>query len=163
MGSNYRTEWKTPITVPVIRLSTEKGGLTPVKRGGGKQTKSLRLEDPSGRQYSFRSIQKFITGKSLPIDLQSEAAEDLVADGVSASYPYAALSVPTLAKAAGVPALDVKVVYIPDDPKLGEYSEDFKNLLAYLEDKMPDSVSKDYDTEEVVAKLKDDNDNAVDQ
>jgi len=163
MGSNYRAEWKTPITVPVINMSTEKGGLTPVKRGGGKQTKSLRLEDPQGRQYNFRSIQKFITGKTLPLDLQSEAAEDLVADGVSASYPYSALSIPPLAKAAGVPYLDVKVIYIPDDPKLGEYREDFKNLLAYFENKMPDSVNKDFDTEEVVDKLKDDNDNEVDQ
>src|ERR1044071_10504004 len=62
MGSNYRTEWKTPVTVPVINLSTEKGGLTPTKRGGGKQTKSLRLEAANGQEYSFRSIQKFITG-----------------------------------------------------------------------------------------------------
>ena len=162
-GANYRTEWRTPITVPVINMSTEQGGLTPVKRGGGKQTKSLRLEDPTGRQYSFRSIRKFITGKSLPLDLQSEAAEDMVADGVSASYPYAALSVGPLAKAAGVPSLDVKVVYIPDDPKLGEHREDFKNLLAYFEDRLPDSVDKSLDTEEVVAKLKDDNDHEVDQ
>src|SRR6185436_7698627 len=121
MGSNYRTEWKTPITVPVINLSTEKGGLTPTKRGGGKQTKSLRVEGANGREYSFRSIQKFITGKTLPYDLQSEAAEDLVADGVSASYPYAALSVIPLAQAAGIPYLDAKVIYIPDDPKLGEF------------------------------------------
>jgi hypothetical protein len=98
MGSNYRKEWKTPITVPVLNLSTEKGGLKPIKRGGGKQTRSLRLEDPQGRQYSLRSVQKFITSKTLPADLQSEAAEDLVADGVSASYPYAALSVPVLAQ-----------------------------------------------------------------
>ena len=50
MGSNYRTEWKTPVTVPVINLSTEKGGLTPTKRGGGKQTKSLRLEAANGEE-----------------------------------------------------------------------------------------------------------------
>lgn len=162
-GSNYRIEWKTPITVPIVNLSTEKGGLTPTKRGGGKQTKSLRVQDPSGREYSFRSIQKFITGKTLPIDLQSEAAEDLVADGVSASYPYAALSVIPLANAAGVPSLDAKVVYIPDDPKLGEFRDDFKDLLAYLEDRLPDSVNKALDTDEVVDKLKDDNDNEVDQ
>ncbi|TAL45656.1 MAG: hypothetical protein EPN92_07275 [Chitinophagaceae bacterium] len=163
MGANYRREWKTPIRVPVINMATEHGGLTPVKRGGGKQTKTLRLEDPNGRQYSFRSIQKFITGKTLPMDLQSEAAEDLVADGVSASYPYAALSIPLLADAAGVPANQVKVVYIPDDARLGEYRTDFANLLAYFEDRLPDSVSKGYDTDEVVAKLKDDNDNMVDQ
>src|SRR5690242_5091310 len=60
MGANYRKEWKTPITVPVLNMSTEKGGLKPIKRGGGKQTRSLRVEDPQGRQYALRSIQKFI-------------------------------------------------------------------------------------------------------
>lgn len=163
MGSNYRKEWTTPIKVPVVDLSKEKGGLTPTKRGGGKQTRSLRLTDPAGREYNFRSIQKFITGKTLPADLQSEAAEDIVADGVSASYPYAALSMQTLAEAADVPYLTTKVVYIPDDPQLGQYRDDFKNLVAYLEQRLPDSVKKGFDTEEVVEKLKEDNDNTADQ
>src|SRR5262245_27749750 len=82
MGKNYRKEWNTPVNVPIINLATEKGGLTPVKRGGGKQTKSLRLEAADGRQYTIRSIQKFITAKTLPGDLESEAAADLVSDGV---------------------------------------------------------------------------------
>ena len=58
MGANYRREWLTPIKVPVINLATESGGLTPVKRGGGKQTRSLRLKDANGKEYNFRSIQK---------------------------------------------------------------------------------------------------------
>ena len=82
MGANYRTEWNTPVKAPVLKLSTSHGGLTPVKRGGGKQTKSLRVEDPSGRQYTLRSITKFITSKTLPGDLQSDAAADLVSDGI---------------------------------------------------------------------------------
>jgi hypothetical protein len=163
MGANYRKEWLTPVKAPVINLSTEKGGLTPLRRGGGKQTKSLRLEDPQGRQYTFRSIQKFITAKTLPLDLQSEAAEDLVADGVSASYPYSTLSVPPLADAAGVPYGKVKLVYIPDDPKLGEHRQDFANILALYEERLPESVSKGYTTDEVVEKLKEDNDDDVDQ
>lgn len=163
MGANYRKEWKTPIRVPVLHLDTEKGGLTPVKRGGGKQTRSLRVADPTGKEYNLRSIQKFITSKTLPADLQSEAAVDLVADGISASYPYAALSLPVLAEAAGIPYLKVKVVYIADDPKLGEFRKDFANLLAYLEEKIPEGVKKGYDTEEVAEKLKEDNDNSVDQ
>jgi hypothetical protein len=163
MGSNYRKEWTTPVKAPIINLATEKGGLKPVRRGGGKQTKSLRLEDANGRQYAFRSIQKFITSKTLPGDLQSEAAADLVADGVSASYPYAPLSIPVLARAAGVPYLDVKLVYIPDDPLLGEYREDFANILAWFEERLPDTVKKAWDTEEVADKLKDDNDNEVNQ
>jgi hypothetical protein len=163
MGTNYRKEWNTPITVPVINLATEKGGLTPVKRGGGKQTKSLRVEDASGRQYTLRSIQKFITSKTLPGDLQSDAAADLVSDGVSASYPYAALSVPVLSEAAGIPHGNPRVVYIGDDAKLGEFREDFKNTLVLFEERFPDSVSKGYDTDEVAEKLEKDNDNAVDQ
>ena len=163
MGRNYRLEWKTPIGVPVINLSTEYGGLTPIKRGGGKQTKNLRLEDPSGREYSLRSVQKFITAKTLPGQLESEAAADLVNDGVSASYPYANASIPVFANAAGIPSGTIRLVYIPDDPKLGEFREEFKNMLAILEIRLPDSVKKDYGTDEVVEKLKDDNDNEVDQ
>lgn len=163
MGANYRKEWTTPVKAPVIHLAAEKGGLKPVRRGGGKQTRSLRLEDGNGRQYAFRSIQKFITSKTLPGDLQSEAAADLVADGVSASYPYAPLSIPVLARAAGVPYLNVKLVYIPDDPLLGEHRQDFANMLAWFEDRLPDTVKRAWDTHEVADKLKEDNDNEVDQ
>ena len=163
MGANYRKEWLTPIKAPIINLSTEKGGLTPLKRGGGKQTKSLRVEDPNGRQYTFRSIQKFITAKTLPPDLQSQAAADIVADGVSASYPYSTLSIPPLSEAAGVPYNKVKLVYIPDDPRLGEFRDDFKNMLALFEERLPEGIDKGYDSEEVIDKLKDDNDNSVDQ
>ena len=61
----------------------------------------------------FVPFTKFITDKTLPGELQSEAAADLVSDGVSASYPYASLSMQTLADAAGVPYGKVKLVYIP--------------------------------------------------
>ncbi len=161
MGANYRREWTTPIRVPVINIKAE--GLEPVKRGGGKQTRSLRLEDADGKEYNFRSIRKFITSKTLPGDLESEAAKDLVSDGISASYPYSALSMPVLAEAVDVPYLKSHLVYIPDDPALGEHRKDFGNLIAYLEEKIPDSVKKDYDTEDVIEKLIEDNSNTVDQ
>ena len=163
MGANYRLEWTTPVKAPVLDMSKDLGGLKPVKLGGGKQTRSLHIEDVNGGEYKLRSIRKFITSKTLPADLQSEAAEDIVADGVSASYPYSALSMPVLAKSAGVPYLPVKLVYIPNAPELGEHRNDFKNLIAYLENKHPDSVKKSYDTEDVVKHLKEDHDNTADQ
>ena len=162
-GANYREEWLTPVKAPVINLATEKGGLKIIKLGGGKQSKSLRVEDPTGRQYALRLIEKFITAKTLPPELQSQAAEDLVADGVSASYPYAALSVPVLSEAAGVPYNKVKLVYIPDDPLLGEHREDFKNRLALFEERLPESVKKGEDSYDVAVKLKEDNDDNIDQ
>ena len=162
-GKNYRLEWTTPVKAMVLDMSKERGGLKPVKLGGGKQTRSLHIEDANGGEYKLRTIRKFITAKTLPADLQSEAAEDIVSDGVSASYPYSALSMPELAKAADVPYLPVKLVYIPNAPELGEYRNDFKNLTAYVENKLPDSVKKGYDTEEVVKALKEDHANTADQ
>ena len=35
LGNNYRFEWTTPITVPVVDLKTLHGGLHPTKEGGG--------------------------------------------------------------------------------------------------------------------------------
>lgn len=163
MGKNYRQEWNTPVKAPVLNLSTEMGGLTPIKLGGGKQTKSLRLEDANGRDYTLRSIQKYITEKTLPGDLQSQAAADLVSDGISASYPYAGLSMQRLADAAGVPYGKVRLVYVSDDPKLGEFRKEFSNTLATLEERTPAGVKKVWDTEEVFEKLAEDNDDNVDQ
>lgn len=163
MGSNYRTEWNTPVKAPLFYISKEKGGLTPVKLGGGKQTKSLRLEDANGREYNLRSIQKFVTSKTLPADLQSELAVDLVSDGISASYPYASLTVAHLAEAAGVPYLKTKLVFVADDPKLGEYRSEFAGILATFEERIPENVAKGWDTEEVLKKLEEDNDHRVDQ
>lgn len=159
MGANYRQEWNTPVKVPVLDLT----GLTPKKRGGGKQTKSLRLEDANGQEYTIRSIQKFITDKTLPGSIRSEAAADLVSEGVSASYPYAALSIQPLADAAGVPYGKVRLVYVPDDPRLGEFRADFGNMLATFEEKVPPNVKKSWDSEEVIEKLEEDNDDEVDQ
>ena len=42
-GENYRREWTTPITVPVLDLGTFRGGLTPTKEGGGMHAPNLRL------------------------------------------------------------------------------------------------------------------------
>ncbi len=163
MGRNYRPEWKTPIRVPVLNLATEKGGLTPLKRGGGKQTKTLRLEDKNGRQYTLRSIRKYVTDEALPPELRGTFARDLVADGISASYPYAAMSITRLSEAADIPHGTPQVLFIPDDERLGEYRSEFANSLSILEERLPDSVQKAYDTDEVADKLKDDNDNDVDQ
>jgi hypothetical protein len=48
-GENYRKEYAQETKVPVIRLSQIKGGLTPIKRGGGNQTHSLRLQKTSSK------------------------------------------------------------------------------------------------------------------
>lgn len=163
LGKNYRHEWKTSIRVPVMNLSKEYGGLTPLKRGGGHQTRSLRLVDPTGRQYVFRVVEKAVTDAALPPELRGTAVKDLVADGISASYPYAALSVPVFADAAGVPHANPRLLFIPNDPRLGKFRTDFANSFVLFEERVPGNIKKSYSTDEMADKLKEDNDNAVDQ
>ena len=47
-GGSWRDDWITAIRVRKLDLSTFDGGLTPVRRGGGMQTKSLRLKSANG-------------------------------------------------------------------------------------------------------------------
>src|SRR5690349_8969566 len=49
-GENFRKEWAAPTKVRVIKISEIHGGLTPIARGGGHQTRSLRLKDNSGKE-----------------------------------------------------------------------------------------------------------------
>ena len=102
-GENYRKEWATPTKLPVIRISEIKGGLTPLKRGGGHQTLSLRLKDKDGKEWVLRSIEKY-PDVLLPEQLRETFAKDVVRDAMTAQHPYAPLIVPVLADAVNVPA-----------------------------------------------------------
>jgi hypothetical protein len=162
IGKNYRKEWTTPVKVPVLDFGKEFGGITPEKEGGGKQTRSLRVKNKAGREWALRSVEKYPEA-AIPPDLRQTFVKDIVADGISASYPFGGLSVETFAKAAGVPTLRKKLVFIPDDPRLGRFRETFKNTLATLEERQPEDVDEDDNTDKVVLKLAKDNDDHIDQ
>ncbi|GAB4092988.1 bifunctional metallophosphoesterase/BamA family protein [Flaviaesturariibacter terrae] len=159
-GSNYRAEWVTPVTVPVLNVGVEQGGLKPVRLGGGKQTRSLRLEDHKGREWALRSIEKFPEA-ALPADLRQTFARDIVDQAISASYPYASLSYDPLAQAAGIPVIRRKLVFVPDDKRLGRFNTSFSKVLAVLEEREPQGVTKSYNTEDLVFRLFKDNDDHV--
>jgi len=170
-GANYRNVWSSKLEVPVFDIGNEHGGLEIVQRGGGMQTKSLRLESEEGKQYVLRSIEKY-PENAVPELLRNTFAVDLVQDQISAAHPYGALVVPHLAEAAGIYHTNPKLVFIPDDPRFGIYRRDFANTLALYEERpahdwsdadffgnSPDIES----TRKVLEELVEDNDNEVDQ
>ncbi|HEY6901067.1 MAG TPA: hypothetical protein VI233_10505, partial [Puia sp.] len=160
LGSNYRKEWAVPIKVKVFDMT----GWTPLERGGGNQTRSLRMKNAQGEQYVIRGIKKYITEAALPVAVKDDPlVKDLVSDGVSASYPYAALSIPSFAQAANVPHATPKLVYIPDDPRLGKFRSDYGNLFALFEEREPGNGKKTYNMTDLEKKLFQDNDNTIDQ
>jgi hypothetical protein len=64
-GRHYRQEWATPVSVPLFYLDTAVGGLKPYAAGGGRQSKTLSLNDRDNRYYVLRRIDKTY-GKALP-------------------------------------------------------------------------------------------------
>ncbi|HVV07041.1 MAG TPA: BamA/TamA family outer membrane protein [Puia sp.] len=159
LGANYRKEWAAPVRVAVFDMT----GWTPLQRGGGHQTRSLRIEGPDGTQYVLRGVQKYVKDEALPQALQGTFVKDLVADGVSASYPYAALSIPPMAQALQIPHAHPKLVFVPDDPRLGRFRTDFANLFCLMEEREPGNGKKTYNMDDLEEKIKEDNDNTIDQ
>ncbi|NNE36205.1 MAG: BamA/TamA family outer membrane protein, partial [Rhodothermales bacterium] len=171
MGAHNRDVWTQPVSVPVFDIGTSFGGLKPIKRGGGMQTVSLRMENPEGRQYVLRSIDKR-PENSIPEVFRETVARDVLRDQTSAQHPYGAFAIPSLADAIGVFHTSPELVFVPDDPRLLQYRSTFANQLMMLEDRPDDDMSEfaNYGNSKNVVSvgsmyedILDDNDNSVDQ
>lgn len=133
-GKHYRKIWAEPVAVPYFWISRFKGGVTPLKEGGSFQTKNLRLVDSIGHEYVLRSVDKD-PSRALPKNLQKTFLAKLMRDQTSVIHPYGAFIVPTLANAAGVYHTNPRLVYLADDPALGDFRKEFTNMLALLEER----------------------------
>lgn len=162
-GNNYREVWAEPVNLKVFRLKEEMGGFKITALGGGHQTRSLKLQDKNGKEYSLRSINKDLT-KVLPPNIKGTLAEKYLQDFISTAHPYAPLIVPTLAKAINVAVPNPQILFVPNDPALGQYRQYFANTVCLLEEKEPVPANVETKSEQkVVNKLYEDNDNKVDQ
>lgn len=171
LGANYRDLWATPVDIPVFNIGTEHGGLEIKKIGGRTQTRSIRLEARDGKQYVLRSLDKY-TDKILPAALKKTLAADILQDEISTANPYGAFIAPYLADDVGVYHANPKIVFIPNDPRMGQYQDAFAGQVMIYEERPTDESAsepffgggeKAMSTLDVVEKLHKDNDNFVDQ
>ena len=132
MGDGYRELWTTPVRAPLVDLRGFAGGLTPLRRGGGRQTRALRLRGADGREYVFRSLDKDQAKALSP--LRRSLVGRIRQDQVSALHPGAALVAAGLEHAAGVPHATPRLAVMPDVPALGEYRDDFGGLPGTLQE-----------------------------
>lgn len=134
LGSNYRKLWSEPVKLKVFRLKEEHGGFTIKSMGGGKQTKSLTLEDKNGKEWTLRTIDKD-PELALPENLRNTVASEIVQDMISAAHPYAPLPVASLAKSAHIAHPTPEFFLVPDDLAFGTYRPMFANKVCMLEEK----------------------------
>jgi hypothetical protein len=158
-GKNYREEWSMPVKLPLIKISKVYGGLTPVKEGGGMQSKSLRLTGKDKKEYVIRSVEK-TPDKLLPEGLRGTFAVDWVDDAMSGQHPFSALIVPPLAAAVNVKHANPVIGVVAADDSLGEYNKEFSGMVVLLEEREPGGESDN--TPKMIKELYEDNDHHFD-
>ena len=171
LGSHYRDVWSAPVTMHYLDVQHESGGLIPLKRGGGFQTLSLRLMDADSNEYVIRTIDKD-PSKTVSGVFRNTIVTDLIQDQISASHPYGFMVIPGLSNTAGIYHSNPKLLYVPDDPLLGEFREIFKGQVVLYEERELTNASvephlagfkKVESTADVYSSLKKSGDNYVDE
>ncbi len=129
LGGGYRDLWKVPIRLPLLDLAKEGGGLEPVGRFGGLQTAVLGFEGADGGSYTFRGTDK---DPSAVLDelLRDTLVQAIVQDQMAAQHPGGPVVAGALTRAADVLTIDERMVVVPDDPRLGEYREEFAGMVG---------------------------------
>jgi hypothetical protein len=137
VGRHHRPTWAAPVTVPVLDLAKVKvGGLLPGKVGGGFNSTSLGLTTTDGQAYVVRTVDKDPI-RATPNLLRGTFLVNALRDNISATNPYASLTVPVLAGAVGVPHANPRLFYIrADNPAFQTDSlRHFPGQLGMLEEK----------------------------
>ncbi|NND15873.1 MAG: phosphoesterase, partial [Eudoraea sp.] len=180
-GERYREVFSKEITVPTVRLDTMFGGLTPVRRGGGHQSNSLRLVNPDGKEYVMRAIRKnavqyiqsvVFKEQFVREEFKDTDTEDIVMDFFTASHPYAFLAIGELSDAVGIYHTNPRLFYVPKQNAIGQYNDEYGDELYMIEERAADGHGDNYSfgysnelisTYDMLDKLRKDEDHIVDQ
>lgn len=180
-GDRYRKYYGTEVNAPTVNLDTLFGGLKPTRKGGGNQSKSLRLEDKDGREFVMRALRKnalqylqavafrdqYIEGQ-----FNDTYTEGLLQDAFTGAHPYAPFVIGDLADAVGVYHTNPVLYYIPKQNALGKYNADFGNELYMIEERAADGHGNQasfgfsdelISTDDMLKEIHEDEDNIVDE
>ncbi len=180
-GPRYRQAYATPISANVVNLNTYKGGLKIVKQLGGKNSRTLLLEDLNGVLYTLRALRKsptaYIDNKTLKQEyadgkLDETYTEGFIDDMGTGAHPYISLVVGSLAQDLAITHTYPSLIYVPRDGGFGEFSNDFGDALYYVEQQIPSEILKNQslsvkdtilNTSQVLNKLREDSSNKIDE
>ena len=131
-GKHYRPLYFLPVEVPVLKIDTLFGGLSPYRRGGGMTTMSLHTEGGDGHLYQLRSVRKN-PAQLLPSLLENSFAAEVAKDQFTAIHPFAPLTLPPMQEQLGLLAADPLLYYVPKQEALGNYNANFGGEMYWVE------------------------------
>ena len=142
-GDRYRKFYGTKVAAPTVRLDTLFGGLVPVKKGGGHQSKSLRLRDKNGKEYVMRALRKSaelylqsmaFQDQYVLDDLKDTFTQEILEDFYTGANPYGPFAIGKLSDAVGIYHTNPVLYYIPKQKTLGSYNDIFGDELYMIEE-----------------------------
>ncbi len=178
-GERYSKYYATKIKAKTVDLDTLYGGLVPVRKGGGHQSRSLRLKHKDGRQFVMRALKKsaeqylqamafqdqFIIGK-----FKDTPVEDILEYFYTGSHPYAPFTIAKLSDAVGIYHTNPKLFYVPKQKALKGFVDDFGDELYMIEEHTSEGhdidgfghAKKIESTDDLMEKLRKDEDYQLD-
>ena len=135
LGERRREVYMEKNRFASLDLSTFKGGMTVIKKGGGKQTNSLRLLGADGKEYVMRSITKD-PSRGVPYPFNKLIVVNyLFNESFLGSHCFAPPTLPTLSDAANIYHANPNLYYIPKQPALGVYNDHFGGEVYLVEER----------------------------
>lgn len=136
LGNHYREVYLNKYKFPTLDLTKFDGGVEPVKRGGGSQTNSLRLENPkTGRQFAMRALTKDAS-RILPYPLNKmTAAVFVLEDNFLSSHPFTPTAMPPMADAVNIYHTTPNFYYVAKQPALGVNNDIFGGGVYLVEER----------------------------
>ncbi len=134
LGGNFRNEWITPVNFDKLYVEDVSGGLTPYSTGGGLQTLSLKLKDPVGRKFAFRSVNKDAKKNKEKIIMQTAVGE-VKQDMISSQLPFGDVVVGKLLDNTDILHVTPIPFVMARQDALGEYNNAFTHVIGTLEEK----------------------------
>lgn len=180
-GERYRDVYAVEVSAPTVDLDTLFGGLKVMRKGGGHQSKSLRMESRDGKEYVMRALRKsaevylqaiafkdnYIIGK-----FEDTSIEELLLDFYTGAHPYAPFTIGTLSDAVGIYHTNPKLYYIPKQVALKDFDDEFGDELYMIEERTTDGhgdqasfgyADKLESTDDLLKKLRKDEKYSVDK
>ncbi len=152
LGERYRNLYSKKINAEVATLDTLYGGLEIVRKGGGHQTRSLRLKTKDGRELNMRALRKSATQYLQAVvfkdtyiqdDFEQTEVENLILDFYTAAHPYAFLAIPDLSHAAKLYHTNPKLYYIPKHKYMGDFNNEYGGELYMIEERPEDNYTNE--------------------
>ena len=146
-GERYRKYYDIKVNVPTVNLDTLFGGLTPYRKGGGHQSKSLQLMNKQGKRYVMRAIKKSATvylqamafkDQYIEGQFDDTATESLLLDFYTGSHPYAPFVTGELSDAVNLYHTNPVLYYVPKQNALADFNLGFGDELYMIEEHVSD-------------------------